>query len=429
MKHLISILLLLALISCGEDKTVVAPNNDNLLVGSIRGTLTDIGTNEPIAGAFIKTSPLSSTTKSNDDGTFYLETIGPELYDIIITHEDYIEFKDKIRVSAGITNNIEFQLISRKSLNNPPNVPNNIYPQEKSKVGSKEFRFRWEATDPDNDTLVYDLYFGLVKEELELIASNIKEKYFDFKYELKEDTQYYWQVIAKDKYSQREGIKTLFTFKERLVVDLPDLVANWKFDGNAEDSGINAHDGTEQNVLYVEDRDDNALSAASFNGITNFNSKILISNEIQLKNEFTIAMWIKPDPSLGENSNGYFDIVSKWGSGKPLAASWAFGINNKRRIFLGTYSSSSTFKETTALVTPSQWTHIAVTFKNGIATFYYNGVQESVQSGMQIPQTSIINLSIGGRADQLSSYHGVIDDLYIFSRELDENEVLSLMEK
>ena len=48
---------------------------------------------------------------------------------------------------------------------------------------------------------------------------------------------------------------------------------------------------------------------------------------------------------------------------------------------------------------------------------------------MQIPQTSIINLSIGGRADQLSSYHGVIDDLYIFSRELDENEVLSLMEK
>ncbi len=423
-------LLLLALVSCGDD---ASPTNSDesyhKLIGSIKGKLIDASTEEPISGAFIKTSPLSSTTKSNEDGTFFLETIGPELYDIIITHNDYIEFKDKIRVSADITNDILFSLTSKESLNSPPSIPEILYPRNQSFIGSKKFQFRWSATDINTDSLKYDVYFGVADKEMELIAENEPLSYFEYSYDFVEGIEYQWQVIVKDKYSQTPSEIALFAYKEKVVVDLPNLIANWKLDGDAIDSGINGYDGLEQNIQYVDDRYGNKSSAAYFKGSSGTNSKILISNEIQLQTDFTISMWVKPDPTLGENSNvGYYEFLSKWGSGKAGAASWAFGIYKDMKVFLGTYGNASTVKISSLSVTQSQWHHVAVTFKNGSATFYLNGKSSLETTGFQTPQVSNLNIGIGARPDQLSSFHGAIDDIYLFSRALTESEILSLIQ-
>ena len=45
---------------------------------------------------------------------------------------------------------------------------------------------------------------------------------------------------------------------------------------------------------------------------------------------------------------------------------------------------------------------------------------------LQIPQNSTYSASIGGRQDQLSSFHGAIDEVYIFKRALDGSEILKL---
>lgn len=425
---IISSILLLVLISCGDDSNPTnAKDSYHELIGSIKGRLIDSITEEPIAGAFIRTYPLSSTTKSNEDGTFLLETVGPELYDIIITHEDYLEFKDKIRVSADITNNILFTMISKASINNAPNIPEIIYPKSNTNVGSNKFIFRWSGDDIDKDSLKYDVYFGKANEEIKLIASDVVQTYFEFNYSFVEGAEYQWKLIAKDKYSQTSSEIVDFGFKEKVVVDLPGIIANWKLDGEAIDSGIYGYDGSEQNVVYVADRNNEKNGAAFFNGANGNNSKIIVSKDIQLRTEFTIALWVKPDPSLGENGTvGYFEIVSKWGGAGNGKASWAFGYNKNLEVFLGTYSSSSTIKLSTIIIKPSQWQHLAVTFNNSTATFYLNGESIFVATGMQVPQLSNLNVAIGARPDQLSSYHGAIDDLYLFDRVLSEQEIQQL---
>ncbi len=430
MKNIIvSVLLFLFLISCGDDTSPTeSTDSRHELIGSIKGKIIDAVTEEPISGAFIKTSPLSSTTKSNEDGTFLLGTVGPELYDIIITHDDYVEYKEKIRVSADITNDILFTMISKASINNTPNEPEIVYPKSNTDVSSSNLIFRWIGVDMDNDTLRYDVYFGEANAELKLIASDIVQTYFEFNYSFLEGSNYQWKVISKDKYSQTSSKTITFGYKEKVVIDLPGLIANWKFNGDAVDSGIFGYDGVEQNVQYSEDRTGLTNEAAYFNGSKGLNSKILVSNEIQLQTEFSISLWIKPDPSLGENGSvGYFEFISKWGGAGIGNASWAFGITKNSNLFLGTFRLNSTIRIATNIqIKTEMWQHVAVTFNNGTAIFYLNGNQIEIATGMNIPQISNYNLSIGGRQDQLSSYHGSVDDLYIFDRVLSTQEIKEL---
>jgi len=61
----------------------------------------------------------------------------------------------------------------------------------------------------------------------------------------------------------------------------------------------------------------------------------------------------------------------------------------------------------------------------------FNGIIENVSliynaNSMEIPQISSYQAPIGARQNQLSSYHGVIDDVYLFERVLTEQELLKL---
>lgn len=65
--------------------------------------------------------------------------------------------------------------------NNPPNKPFNPYPaknEEDIKLETDNnhdwLKLSWAATDSDDDTLIYDVYFGENFNELELISENIK---------------------------------------------------------------------------------------------------------------------------------------------------------------------------------------------------------------------------------------------------------------
>lgn len=430
MKNILLVLLVgISLFSCSDDDQPT--KSIEIVQGSIKGTILDIDTKEPVAGAFITTSPLSSTTTSKDDGTFELPSVGPEVYDIIITHPDYIQFKDKIRVSDHITNNILFTMVSKRSLNTPPDVPIQIYPIQNSTVGSNKLIFRWTATDKDKDSLTYDVYFGKVDEDMQLIGKNIKDNFFEFTYSFVEGVNYQWKLVAKDKYSQTSSDIIQFNYKEKVVVDLPGLIGNWKLDGNAIDSGIYGYDGIEQNVTYVDDRNGKKGNAAYFNGNSSNFSKIIINNNIQLTDAFTISFWLKPDPSLGENGTvGYYECVSKWGGGGAGLASWAVGINKDSKVYMGTFVSSAKTVVSNLNIIPLQWQFIAVTFDHGNVSIYMNSTKTRYfESNIQTPQNSKLNVCIGGRQDQLSSFHGAIDDVYIFNKVLTDQEVLNLFQE
>lgn len=89
-----------------------------------------------------------------------------------------------------------------KSFNSLPSVPKLITPEEQSVTGL-EVELAWESTDPDNDNLKYDLYFG-TSENPGLLQENLTEKTHVVN-NLAAGKTYYWKVVVKDE----PGSKTI----------------------------------------------------------------------------------------------------------------------------------------------------------------------------------------------------------------------------
>jgi hypothetical protein len=75
-------------------------------------------------------------------------------------------------------------------VNNPPSVPSQPYPLENAVV-STNVNFAWVCTDPDGDSLTYDLHLDKV-----LVASGLTHPSYMTK--LTPDTAHTWWVVAKD---------------------------------------------------------------------------------------------------------------------------------------------------------------------------------------------------------------------------------------
>ena len=86
--------------------------------------------------------------------------------------------------------------------NYPPSVPSNPDPTNGATEVMLRSSLSWTSSDPDNDPIVYDVYFGTSSNanDLSLIAENYGSENFpisDF-VSLNPETIYYWKVVAED---------------------------------------------------------------------------------------------------------------------------------------------------------------------------------------------------------------------------------------
>lgn len=93
--------------------------------------------------------------------------------------------------------------------NRPPSKPSNPSPSDGAKNVPIDIDLSWSCSDPDGDTLRYDIYFG---------TSNpppiVKRDHTSTTYDpgiLKHSTMYWWKVVVKDEYSKTEGEIWSFT--------------------------------------------------------------------------------------------------------------------------------------------------------------------------------------------------------------------------
>ncbi|MCD6105318.1 MAG: fibronectin type III domain-containing protein, partial [Thermosipho sp. (in: Bacteria)] len=89
-----------------------------------------------------------------------------------------------------------FWSFTTKVVSSLPSKPSDPHPSDKEDNVSIHPILKWNASDPDGDTLIYDVYFGSEKEP-PLVLENSKINYFD-PGELLPNTTYYWKVVAKD---------------------------------------------------------------------------------------------------------------------------------------------------------------------------------------------------------------------------------------
>ncbi len=83
--------------------------------------------------------------------------------------------------------------------NHPPNIPANPDPANESTDVSIQTNLSWIGGDPDNDSVIYDVYFGDTTTPPQ-IASNLTDTTCALP-TLAYSTTYYWRIIATDNHS------------------------------------------------------------------------------------------------------------------------------------------------------------------------------------------------------------------------------------
>ncbi|MEW7291136.1 hypothetical protein [Aquimarina sp. 2304DJ70-9] len=81
------------------------------------------------------------------------------------------------------------------STNTIPTVSSTASPASGEMVTGSTVSLDWNASDSDNDTLTYDVYFG-ESNPPQLLAENLDTTTFDVA--VSSGTTYYWRVVAKD---------------------------------------------------------------------------------------------------------------------------------------------------------------------------------------------------------------------------------------
>lgn len=168
--------------------------------------------------------------------------------------------------------------------------------------------------------------------------------------------------------------------------------------------------------------------AFKFNGTTDHILFLGVVNDHFKKDNFTLSFFFSP-----VNSAGTQTIISKKEDCDDLNA-FAIRYTPQSRILtveLSENPSKQTILETT-LGTTKCWNHVAIVRSGSVSSLYINGVLEVTENVVsRIDLTNNASLGIGegpcvGITD--NRFKGVIDELRVYNRALDDDEVLGLFE-
>jgi len=205
-----------------------------------------------------------------------------------------------------------------------------------------------------------------------------------------------------------------------------DLIVDFPFNGNANDMSGNGNHGTVHNATLTEDRFGNPNSAYDFDGISSYIDFPASSSmgQIYQAEEFTVSAWIKIRSWY--NDWNVFPIIEQYNPDTDmgsllLEANWATGGIN----FIAGYNAQSAGCNFTWNF--NQWYNITVTYNKPLqeVKFYIDGsLIQTVSYNGNFSQ-DLINPYVIGRSlsgpDEYSN--GVIDDVKIFKRALNPQEV------
>lgn len=211
------------------------------------------------------------------------------------------------------------------------------------------------------------------------------------------------------------------------------LVGWWPFDGNANDLSGNNNHGDTFNLTPTADRNSKLNSAYLFNGVSSY-IKIPKSQKNGMTSNWTVTAWIYTNGFNGVSQ--YQTLFSKRNDGiwaHSLALSYTGGTSENEYVVAGRrdqaqnidlkYSSDKFFK--------NKWIHLTTTCKNDTIRYYFDGKQigNFQVFNIQVPNQDV-DISIGRICACPSGhpewFNGKIDDIGLWSRPLDSNEVKSI---
>ena len=211
------------------------------------------------------------------------------------------------------------------------------------------------------------------------------------------------------------------------------LVANYTFNGNADDATSNNNDGTVNGATLTTDRFGEANAAYEFDGV-NDNIKVPFSSSLQIEEDITLNVWVKGGgestdwtayvlaaPSeyylmrLDDRSNGsqyepYGSGASSWDASAGVGA-----ISNDAWTML-TFTSTSSKDENNAITTSKEF------------RMYVDGELQSTQTrtGNRNSISTSGSLAFGSSSYDNNFLKGIIDDIRIYNKALSAQEISTL---
>ncbi len=253
-------------------------------------------------------------------------------------------------------------------------------------------------------------------------------------------------TIAKDKYipyiktltnNELKGYENspLVIYLQPTKIPRDGLVAEYLFNGNANDTSGNNNNGTVNGATLTNDRKNKSNEAYYFDG--QYDYIITSLGSALFQNEFTINLWINPSfftnnyPQILYGENGFVSLGLCGETYKDLNLQnfLAFYQQNGFPPAGQPYSRTSLVFSSSE-TTLNNWTSITILRKCNKIYFYINGTLDNTADSPQI-DLSGNNLIFGsGESDWTTiseqRYKGVIDDIRIYDRALDNEEIKSL---
>ncbi|MPR35285.1 carboxypeptidase regulatory-like domain-containing protein [Salmonirosea aquatica] len=186
--------LCIGLASCTED-LFVTPK----VYGRITGKIVDNATKKPLSDVLIKLNPSGRSFQTDTSGNFAFDSLVVGKYTISTEKKGLYNEYVTVEVTEDQNPVVTIYMSEDLKSNRPPTKPTNPIPAVGGAVaGINNVLLSWTASDPDRDTLTYDVYlFKSGGSPTTPYITNFTNDSLIVN-NLEYDKTYYWQVVAKD---------------------------------------------------------------------------------------------------------------------------------------------------------------------------------------------------------------------------------------
>ncbi|MFH1755600.1 MAG: LamG domain-containing protein, partial [Candidatus Latescibacterota bacterium] len=197
---------------------------------------------------------------------------------------------------------------------------------------------------------------------------------------------------------------------------IPEVIAYYPFNGNANDESGNEYHGTIYGASLASDRFGNENSAYGFNGSGDYiisNPLLPVGNSAR-----SISIWFNTTSLSG--SNGWLSNTAiSWGS--PFDNALCSITIYQGELWFGAFGNAYDVP-TWRFVSDGDWHHVVVVYDGNILKVYLDTIE--VAAAVRTLNTSSSSLYIGSRAGQGDQYmDGLLDDVRVFNRTLSKKEI------
>ena len=154
--------------------------------------------------------------------------------------------------------------------------------------------------------------------------------------------------------------------------------------------------------------------ALQVDGLSGFVSGAKVDGLPQRNAPRTLAVWIKPEANLIDDS-GIFHYGAVWPG--PPGRSFSLALTRLGKISLGSLIASSSVESSNS-VADGAWRHVAGTWDGSAASIYIDGKLDTRRQPQVKPDTGDSSGWIGRYLREGTPFRGAIDDVRVYSRAL-----------